>query len=106
MENKHLRAARIFAKWMDGQYSFLGINFGFDNILGFFPGIGDFLSFLLSLYLVWIGVVMELPGKQIRKMITNVVLDAAIGSVPVLGDIGDLFFKANQKNLQILEEFA
>jgi hypothetical protein len=103
--NKHLKTARSIANMMDNQFKVFGIGFGLDNILGLFPGFGDFATLLLSGYLVWIGYQMGLPTPKLLQMISNVLLDTVIGSVPVLGDIGDLFFKANLKNLQILEEF-
>lgn len=102
--NKHLKRARIFARLMDDQFSFLGIKFGLDNIIGIVPGIGDVAGLSLSMYLIWVGHQMELPTHKKAKMIQNVVLDTMIGFLPFVGDIGDLFFKANAKNLQILEE--
>lgn len=102
----HLKLARQFSYFMDSKYSFLGVRFGWDNIIGFIPGLGDVVSFLMSFYLVWIGYHMKVPTKIKSKMIRNIVIDAAIGSVPLLGDLGDLFFKANVRNLKLLEEFA
>jgi hypothetical protein len=106
MISNHLKTARIFALLMDNQFSFLGVRFGIDSIIGFVPGIGDLLSFFLSLYLIWIGFEMKLPAEKIAQMVSNVLLDTFIGSVPLIGDIGDVFFKANIRNLRILEEFA
>ena len=90
---------------MDNQFRIFGISFGLDNVLGLFPGLGDVASLLLSGYLIWIGYQMGLPSVKILQMIKNVVVDALIGTLPLIGDIGDLFFKANLKNLEILEQF-
>ena len=106
MINKQLTTARLFAHLMDDQFSFFGIHFGLDNILGVVPGLGDLLSMCLSFYLIWIGWKMELPGHKMAQMIKNLLFDMFMGSIPILGDIGDIFFKANMKNLQILEHFA
>lgn len=102
--NRHLQRARIFAKLMDNQFNFLGVRFGLDNIIGIVPGVGDVAGMSLSMYLIYVGHQMDLPKHKKTKMIRNIVLDTAIGFLPIVGDLGDLFFKANTKNLQILEE--
>lgn len=104
--NKHLKAARIFAKLMDNQFSFLGIGFGVEGIIGIVPGIGDILGMFLSCYLIWIGYQMKVPVGKLVQMSANVLFDTFIGSVPFVGDIADILFKANMRNLRILEEFA
>lgn len=105
MPNQHLTAARIFTRMMDSQFSLFGIRFGLDNILGLVPGAGDLLAMLLSFYLIYIGIIMKIPANKLFEMIFNVVADAFIGTIPVAGDIADLFFQANSKNLRILEKF-
>lgn len=105
MKTDHLHTARIFAQLMDNQFSILGIRFGIDSLIGFIPGIGDFLSVVLSLYLLWVGYQMNVPSHIMSKMVRNVVFDAVIGTIPLAGDLFDLFFKANIKNLRILEEY-
>jgi hypothetical protein len=105
MQNYHLKRARFFARLMDNQFSFLGIPFGVESIIGLVPGVGDILGLVLSLYLIWIGYQMQLPPAQLLRMIFNVLFDAFIGTVPVIGDLADIFFQANMKNLRILEEF-
>lgn len=104
--NHHLRAARNFARLMDSQFNFLGIRFGIDSIIGIVPGIGDTLSFWLSLYLLWIGHQMRIPASAMVRMAINIGIDALIGMIPLFGDVSDLFFKANIRNLNILERFA
>lgn len=102
----HLKAARIFAKTMDNQFQIMGIGIGIDSIIGLFPWVGDLLSMVLSFYLVWIGFQMKLPADRIGQMIMNIIVDTVIGYVPILGDVADVFYKANIKNLKILEDFA
>ena len=103
--NPHLEIARTLATFLDSQYSILGIKFGFDSLIGLLPGIGDLVSLFLSLYLIWIGHQMNMPQTKLMKMVLNVAIDTAIGAIPIIGDIGDVFFKANLKNLKILEDF-
>jgi hypothetical protein len=106
IDKNHLKTARFLAKLLDSQYQFLGVRFGIESIVGVIPGIGDLCGLFLSLYLVWIGYAMELPFTALAQMIVNVLIDFIIGSIPVIGDIGDVFFKANIKNLHIIETYA
>jgi hypothetical protein len=102
----HLKTAERITNLLENKFSLFGYRFGFDPILGLFPGVGDFIPFLLSAYMVWIGARMGLPAEQLGRMVTNVVLDVIIGFIPLLGDLGDFAFKANSRNLAILKEFA
>lgn len=102
----HLKIAEQWAKLMDDQFSILGIKFGLDPILDFLPISGDVLGAILSAYIVLIAFMMEVPQEQIGKMIVNIVLDFIIGLVPFIGTVGDVFFKANKMNLEILKKYA
>lgn len=99
----HLKTARTLARLLDDQFSFFGIKFGLDGILGLVPGIGDVLSMVLSGYLIWIATELKLPQQKIWQMVRNVALDLLIGSIPVIGDVSDVFLRVNLKNLAILE---
>lgn len=98
--------ARSLTKLLDGQFSVLGFKFGIDPLIGLIPGIGDVLSLLLSLYVVWIGFQMKIPIESLRTMIGNVVIDFILGSVPAVGDVADFIYKANSRNMKILETFV
>ena len=103
MQN-HLKTASYIADLLDNKFKVLGFRFGIDPLLGLIPGGGDLVSFLLSLYIVWIGVKVELPMKKIIKMIKNTMLDLVVGVIPVFGDVADFAFKSNLMNLEILQE--
>ncbi|EKD99812.1 MAG: hypothetical protein ACD_22C00171G0008 [uncultured bacterium] len=102
--DKHYRTATFLANLLDNQFSFFGLRFGLDPILGIIPGGGDMISLLVSLYILWAGIQMNVPQHKLRKMFINIVLDFAIGFVPVLGDIADFTFKSNLMNLEILKK--
>lgn len=106
MVTTHLKNAKLFTQLMDNQFPILGFSFGLDALIGIFPGLGDFISMCLSCYLVWIGVEMKLPPALLVQMIANIALDTVIGTIPLIGDIGDAFYKANVQNFRILENFA
>lgn len=105
MDN-HLRTATFVAELLDNKFEIMGIHFGIDPILGIIPGFGDIVSLFLSLYLVWIGLQMRIPEHEISRMIQNSVLDFVLGILPVVGDITDLVYKSNIKNLAILRKYA
>ncbi len=106
MYTSHLHTARLFARFMDNQFSIFGFRFGADALVGLLPGLGDILTTVLSLYLIWVGVKMKLPAGKLLIMIRNIVIDALVGAIPVLGDIGDVILKVNIRNLRILEAWA
>jgi hypothetical protein len=78
--------------------------FGLDPILSLVPGAGDWLSAVLSVYIVLESLRFGLPGQSLLQMLANVLVDALTGMVPVLGDLFDVTWKANHRNVRLLEE--
>ncbi len=76
---------------------------GLDPILGLLPGAGDFVGAALSVYIVIEAARFGLPRKTLVQMVSNLVLDSVGGSVPILGDVFDATWKANSRNLALLE---
>jgi len=99
----HYTLAKKLAHLFDNQFNFFGIRLGLDSIFGLIPGLGDIIGLVFSTYLIWIGHQMGLPTHKKLEMLKNVLIDFFVGSIPVLGDIADIFYKANIKNLKILE---
>lgn len=94
------------ADLMDSRFTIPGttIRFGLDPVLGLFPGIGDTLSFFVSAWLVKEAEALGVTPAIKYRMIGNILLDLVVGSIPVLGDILDVGFKANQRNLALVRE--
>jgi uncharacterized protein DUF4112 len=80
-----------------------GYRIGIDPILGLIPGVGDVLGVGLSLYLVREASKLGVPKWIVMRMLGNIALEGLIGFVPVLGDIFDAAFKANVRNLRLIE---
>jgi hypothetical protein len=78
------------------------IRFGLDAILGLLPGVGDAAAAAPALYLIWRARQLGVPRGLLLRMIANVGLDTAVGSVPLAGGVFDLFFKANRRNQALL----
>ncbi len=79
------------------------IRFGLDPILGFLPGGGDLIGSVMSVYLVFECVRLGLPKATLGRMLSNLLLDTVVGTVPVAGDLFDVGWKANSRNLKLLE---
>ena len=78
--------------------------FGLNSVIGLTPAAGDALLTAISLYIVYEARQLGLPAWKIAKMLKNVAVEAAGGAIPVLGNLFDVAFKANLRNLAILEE--
>lgn len=81
------------------------IRFGADFLLGLIPGVGDLISYAFSSILVLTMARHGASPRLAAKMLLNVGLDAAVGSVPVLGNIFDLVYKANVRNVELMHEY-
>lgn len=78
--------------------------FGLDAVVGLAPGLGDAAMGLVSLYLILRASNHGASAGMIARMIGNVVLDTAVGSVPIAGTVFDVYFKANKRNIRLLRE--
>ncbi|KAB0680810.1 DUF4112 domain-containing protein [Aureimonas leprariae] len=102
------RIARI-ARLMDTavHVPFVGVRFGLDSVIGLVPGIGDAAGGLVGLYIINEARKLGMPKQKLLKMVANVALDAAVGSVPVAGDVFDVYFKSHRRNAQmVLDHFG
>ena len=92
------------ARWLD--YAFAlpgGFRFGVAGIIGLIPGIGDIFDALVSLYIVIRAINVGVSRVTIARMLVNVSIEAIAGSVPLIGDLFDIAFKANRRNYQLLK---
>lgn len=94
------------AEWMDAKFRIpgTGIRMGLDGLLGFIPGIGDTAGFAVSAYMLGKARAMGVPPSLMVRMVWNIFIDWLIGLVPLLGDIFDVGFKANLRNVALLKE--
>jgi hypothetical protein len=94
------------AKLMDAQFRIPGTNirFGLDALIGLIPGAGDFTTFAVSGYMLTIMAKNGASGYLLSRMVLNILIDAIVGSIPILGDLFDVAFKANMRNLRLMQE--
>jgi hypothetical protein len=75
---------------------------GIDAIIGLIPGLGDILTTLLSTYIIWEARNLGVPRFALTRMLANLGIHAAVGSLPIIGDAFDAFFRVNQRNMRIV----
>src|SRR5579875_2319589 len=80
------------------------IRFGLDGIIGFVPGIGDFLAGAASCIIVLAAYVRGVPLVTVARMVVNLGVEVVVGMVPVLGNLFDIGWRANRRNYHLLEE--
>lgn len=100
-----LARLRRLAWLLDGamRVPFTRFRFGLNSVLGLAPWAGDTVLALFSLYIVHEAWAMGVPRPVLARMLGNVAIEAAGGAVPVLGDLFDVAFKANLRNLALIE---
>lgn len=102
------RVARIdrLATLLDTRFviPFTKLRFGADSLIGLAPGLGDAITTALSLYIVYEAHRLGAPKTVLARMLGNVAIDGVIGIVPVAGDVFDVLWRANRRNVRILRE--
>jgi hypothetical protein len=81
-----------------------GIRFGLDPVLGLVPGLGDLLSSIASIYIVMVGIRLGAPRSAVLRMLGNIAIDTLVGSIPILGDLFDVGWKSNNRNVALIEQ--
>jgi hypothetical protein len=103
-----LAALRKWSVLLDSAFRVPGtkMTFGLDPILGLIPGLGDVTTPLFSALVLLHAVRWRIPRVIVLRMLINAVADLAIGAIPFLGDFIDFGWKANVRNLALLERYA
>ncbi len=101
-----IRKLRRLSKVLDSALTIPGtkFSFGLDPILGLLPGGGDAISSSISVYIVVEAARMGMPREVLGKMVGNILLDFFAGTVPIVGDLFDVGWKSNIKNIELLEK--
>jgi hypothetical protein len=94
------------ARLLDSRFVIPGtkIRFGIDPLFSLFPVLGDLVTYIISGGLIYVMYNQGASRKVVIKMILNSTLDAAIGAIPVVGTIFDIFYRANDRNVRLLRE--
>ena len=104
-ELNKLQQIKKISVLMDSQFRGpFGITFGLDGILGLIPFVGDFVTTFISLYIIYQAAMMGCTPSTLLRMGLNLLIDSILDAIPLLGNIFDFVWKANNKNVLIIEE--
>jgi hypothetical protein len=107
-QETRLAGLRRIAELLDNAFALPGTSyrFGLDPLIGFFPVLGDLVSPIFTVAMLLQARQLGVPKVVQARMLINAGIDSLVGAVPVLGDLFDFAWKANDKNLALLELHA
>lgn len=96
----------LLARVFDTAFAIPGTNFrfGIEAVMRLVPGIGDAAASALSCYLLYEAHRLDVPKPVFARLVANVAIEGAVGAIPLLGDLFDVGFRANRRNVAILRE--
>jgi hypothetical protein len=101
-----LRRLEWLTNFLDDRYAVPGtkFRFGWDTLIGLVPVVGDSVTTGLSVYFMWEASRLGVRKRTLWRMLGNVGLDFVVGAVPLVGDLCDVAWRANRKNLKLLKQ--
>jgi hypothetical protein len=98
---------RVVTRVMDQAFGVPGTKwrFGLDALFGLVPGLGDIAGALIAVYALHVARQLGAPGAIQLHMLSNIAIDASVGTIPVIGDLFDFVFKAQTRNLALLDDW-
>ena len=102
---RQIERLRVLTRVLDSAIQIPGTRYrvGLDALIGIVPGIGDAVGAIFSAFIVFQAARMGVSTATLVRMLGNVALDTIVGEVPLLGDLFDAGWKANTRNLALLE---
>lgn len=103
--SKDMRDLEALSRWLDSAFEIplLRWRIGLDPILGLLPGLGDTITSFMSLYILTAAMRLGVPRIALMRMTLNIAVDYIFGALPLVGDAFDIWWKSNQRNVQLLE---
>jgi hypothetical protein len=104
---RELERLRAIARLFDQAFPLPGtrLRFGIDALFGLLPGLGDLVGAVVAAYALHVARTLRAPRAIQLHMLANIAIDALVGTVPVIGDLFDFVFKAQTRNLALLERW-
>jgi hypothetical protein len=98
---------KLLSTWMDNAFEIPGLRwrFGLDPIIGLVPVVGDVASTVVSFYILSVAAHLQVPRSTLARMGLNVAIDYVVGSIPLVGNVFDFAWRANYRNVQLLERY-
>ncbi len=107
-DRRRLESLQRWATLLDAAFGIPGtrIRFGLDALVGLIPGAGDALAGLFSAAIILQAARMQVPRVVLVRMVFNALIDVSVGAIPFLGDLFDVGWKANLRNVRLLDRFV
>jgi hypothetical protein len=104
---RELARLRTIARLFDQAFAIPGTKwrFGIDALFGLVPGLGDIAGAVVAVYAIRVARMLRAPGTIQLHMLSNIALDALVGTIPIAGDLFDFVYKAQTRNLALLDEW-
>ena len=105
---RELERLRALARLFDQAFKVPGTSwrFGIDALFGLVPGLGDIVGALVAVYALHVARRLRAPGAVQLHMLSNIAIDALVGTVPVIGDLFDFVYKAQTRNMALLDTWV
>ncbi|WP_410766519.1 DUF4112 domain-containing protein [Haloferax sp. DFSO60] len=105
VDDEVMQRLRTVSFYLDNAFEIPGTNYriGLDPFLGLIPGVGDATGTALSAYILIEAAMLGIPRETLIRMFGNVLLDSTVGALPVVGDAFDAVWKANARNVRLIE---
>lgn len=104
-QNKDVDQLKTLARLLDTKFTGpFGIKFGLDALVGLIPGVGDFVTSALSLFIIAQAASLGAGPSTLIRMGINVIVENIVDMIPVLGNLFDFYWKSNVRNMEILEK--
>jgi Domain of unknown function (DUF4112) len=100
---EELRGLRTMARWLDSKFEVFGVRFGLDAIVGLIPVAGDGATLIAGGAALIHAIRLGLPWHVSLRIIINLLIDAGLGSIPIIGDLFDFFFRSHKRNFRLVE---
>ncbi len=105
MREQYIFVSRL-VQILDNKFNLLGLKFGLSGIIGLIPGLGDIIDAVLSCYLILFAIRIKMPFYRIVQMMWNILVNLAIGAIPIIGDATYILRRVNLKNLKIINQYV
>lgn len=104
---RRMDRAKKFASWMDDTFAIPGtkIRFGLDSLIGLLPGVGDVATAAAGVWMIVEAVRLRIPLGVLIRMLINLLVDLIGGTIPIVGDLFDLWWKSNRRNADLMQRY-
>lgn len=100
---EELAALRKLAQMLDNRFEVMGVRFGADALIGLIPVAGDAVTLITGTTALYTSLRLKLPWHVHTRVVLNLLTDAGIGAIPILGDAFDFFFRSHKRNFRLVE---